>query len=470
MRLLILFLVFPYWLLADTSNQAIFTHIYKTKSWGVNEEGEGYSGDGSLLQTTEQYRFFLQNFLKDHNINSVVDFGCGDWTFSQAIDWGESLYQGFDVVSHVIEKNKIKFETPRITFHVADGCRDVLPSADLLLCKDVLQHLSNKDVVSFLDNLQNYTYCLITNDVDADTLSASNVDITSGSYRHIDIRKPPFSIHAKPVLTFKSGPNIKQVLLVTSQKPKKTVFVHADPETARVFIAIIARNHEHVLPTYLDCIDKLDYNKKNISVYITTYNNIDKTEEFLTQWADAHKNEYESVEVKSHVVNALGSADPHEWTPRKRKALAKIKSESLQKAIEKNTDFYFAVNCDNYIAPQTLRVLIEKNRPIIAPMLTSASNDLYSNFFCAVSSNGYFASHPDYERIVRKEKKGTFNVPVVHCTYLVRKDVFSQVSYIDGTDDFDFVIFARSARLNGIPQYICNEQKFGTILHRKKTP
>ena len=35
-----------------------------------------------------------QQFLKDNAIRSVVDAGCGDWEFSQAIDWTGIDYKG----------------------------------------------------------------------------------------------------------------------------------------------------------------------------------------------------------------------------------------------------------------------------------------------------------------------------------------------------------------------------------------
>ena len=84
--------------------QEAFSNIYKNKIWGENNIGEGWSGSGSSLQQTIKYREFLQKFLADHQIKSVVDVGCGDWTFSRAIDWTGIDYKGFDVVEDVIKK------------------------------------------------------------------------------------------------------------------------------------------------------------------------------------------------------------------------------------------------------------------------------------------------------------------------------------------------------------------------------
>src|SRR5258706_16476890 len=71
----------------EPTAQQIFTDIYRRAIWGKNDQGTGNSGPGSTLNATLTYRKFLQQFLKDHDIRSVVDAGCGDWEFSQALNW-----------------------------------------------------------------------------------------------------------------------------------------------------------------------------------------------------------------------------------------------------------------------------------------------------------------------------------------------------------------------------------------------
>ena len=66
--------------------------------------------------------------------------------------------------------------------------------------------------------------------------------------------------------------------------------------------------------------------------------------------------------------------------------------------------------------------------------------------------------------------KGTFEVPVVHCTYLIKADCIKDLTYVDGSNDWEFVIFSRSARNNQIPQYICNKREFGVLIHNYDPP
>lgn len=201
-------------LIADKTEDE-FTRIYKNKEWN---EGNSLSGRGSTLQATEQYRVFLQNFLKENNIQSVVDVGCGDWSFSKAIDWGSIQYTGYDVVKSVIKKNTKKYGTKKITFVHANGVKTKLPKADLLICKEVLQHLPNKNVFKMIRKFHRYKYCIITNDVDPQTFTSDNPDITPGWFRPIDLTAPPFNVKATKVLHYSldkgDGVDMKQVLLI----------------------------------------------------------------------------------------------------------------------------------------------------------------------------------------------------------------------------------------------------------------
>ena len=255
------------------------------------------------------------------------------------------------------------------------------------------------------------------------------------------------------LLLFLSGTFVS---FTPKQQPAKTVL-----------LSILARNKEHVLPKYLQCIDALDYDKKLITIYINTNNNEDNTKEILQQWTEKNKNLYRNIIVESHEVDTLQQTRPHEWTATRFKVLGGIRNKSLQKTKECGCDYYFVVDCDNFITPCTLKTLIAKDKPIIAPFLLAIpeKNDYYSNYFCDTTETGYYKDHPDYVKIHQHVLTGTFKVPVVHCTYLIKADCIDKLNYIDDTNDYEFVIFSRNARKNQVDQYICNEQNFGVLLH-----
>lgn len=200
---------------SENSAKEIFTKVYSEAEWGRNDRGEGFSGTGSLVAFSKDYMLFLQKFISEKNIRSVVDVGCGDWEFSQHIDWKGASYKGFDVVPSVIDKNNKKFSKSGITFECVDVINSELPRADLMLCKDVLQHLTNADISLILKQLPKYKYCLITNDISPDTLTSDNPEILHrGSYRTLDLTKSPFNLKGAKILTYKSCNTVKQVLFI----------------------------------------------------------------------------------------------------------------------------------------------------------------------------------------------------------------------------------------------------------------
>lgn len=201
---------------ANENAEKIFTSIYDQGAWGKDEKGQGISGSGSLVENASLYMKFLEDFVKANEIKTIVDVGCGDWSFSRYINWNSARYLGVDVVKSVIERNQSAFTSPTVTFVQADTLNTPLPAADLLICKDVLQHLNNEDVKVFLGQLSHFKHCLITNDVDPQTFSSLNQDITRGDYRNLDLTKPPFNLKGVKILNFRSGYVFKQVLYISN--------------------------------------------------------------------------------------------------------------------------------------------------------------------------------------------------------------------------------------------------------------
>ena len=193
-----------------------FNGIYADGYWGKDVTGKGTSGTGSTLEITREYRAFIEDFIRKHDVRSVVDAGCGDWGFSSAIDWGGASYLGIDIASDVIESVRRKHETDRIKFKVGD-ITDDLPPADLLISKDVLQHISNELVHKFIrNNLRQgkYKWAILTND-----RAVTNGDTINGGYRAINLAAPPFEVRGLVDLpiTFGNEQKVTSLLDLTQQ-------------------------------------------------------------------------------------------------------------------------------------------------------------------------------------------------------------------------------------------------------------
>jgi len=137
---------------------SVFDEIYKSNAWGFG------SGHGSLPSVTKGYRALLETFIRENNVRSVVDYGSGDWQFSKLVEWGDIEYTGVDVVPSLTAENTTKYGNQKRKFVTLAPGSNGIPDADLLICKDVLQHMPNQAVQEFVANiLPKFKCALITN-------------------------------------------------------------------------------------------------------------------------------------------------------------------------------------------------------------------------------------------------------------------------------------------------------------------
>jgi 2-polyprenyl-3-methyl-5-hydroxy-6-metoxy-1,4-benzoquinol methylase len=175
------------------SNAEVFSKIYKEDLW------HGGSGVGSKLENVKEYVEILQKYIDKPEIKTVLDLGCGDWQFSKFLDLSSVSYLGLDVVESVIESNSTSYSASNIKFISRDITTYELPKVDLIICKDVLQHLCNKDVVTTLVKIiTSSKFSLITNDFNPE--NTENKDIDNGDYRCLDLTLSPFYLDVVTLL------------------------------------------------------------------------------------------------------------------------------------------------------------------------------------------------------------------------------------------------------------------------------
>ena len=188
------------------TNKKVFSKIYKEDLW------QGGSGAGSKLENVKEYVDILQKYIDKPEVKTVLDLGCGDWQFSKFLDLSSVLYLGIDVVDSVIDSNINLYSASNIDFISRDITTYELPQVDLIICKDVLQHLCNKDVINVLVKIiKSSKFALITNDFYPE--STSNRDIENGDYRYLDLTLSPFFLDVVTVLEFEKP----------GWRPKRTV-------------------------------------------------------------------------------------------------------------------------------------------------------------------------------------------------------------------------------------------------------
>jgi len=182
------------------TNKEIFSYIYKNKLWGSAISEKFYSGPGSHnTEVTKKYiNAFQKYFYSKLNDLTVLDLGCGDFNIGSQLYNKAKNYIGIDVVPGLIERNKKLYNAKNLTFFCLDIVKDELPDGDCILLREVLQHLTNNEVVIILEKLYSYKYVIITESIPIGKFNA-NLDKIKGpesrSYLNsgLIIHEPPFN-------------------------------------------------------------------------------------------------------------------------------------------------------------------------------------------------------------------------------------------------------------------------------------
>ena len=166
-----------------------FSAIYENRVWLYRRASGSLSGYGSELENTEPVRRHLLDLLGSLNTRSLLDIGCGDFTWMKEVAFPYK-YIGVDIVPGIIQRNKALYSSEQRSFLVMDATRDPLPPADAILCREVLFHLSFSDIWCLLENIRRSgsSFLIATNDSDLNY----NADILSGDFRLLNLHKAPF--------------------------------------------------------------------------------------------------------------------------------------------------------------------------------------------------------------------------------------------------------------------------------------
>jgi SAM-dependent methyltransferase len=170
-----------------------FKGIYDQGIWTQGRADVPGSGAGSTLAATANLRTRLPGLLRELGATSLLDVGCGDlhWLSHLALP---CPYLGLDIVPHVIETNIARFGSDSRRFAVANAVSDKLAPADVILCREVIFHLSFADSRALLRNLlaTGCRWILLT----SDTATRFNADIESGGARILNLEIAPFRLGA----------------------------------------------------------------------------------------------------------------------------------------------------------------------------------------------------------------------------------------------------------------------------------
>jgi len=166
----------------------VFSAIHEGRVWG---DGESSSGPGSTRERAADFLPALIALVQTLRIATLLDAPCGDFNWAAPLSDSVDRYIGVDVVPALIRANGRRWPSPRRRFLCRDFVRQRLPAADLVLCRDGLVHLSERDIFAAVGNLgrTGAEYLIATTFLD----ERPNPDIATGEWRPLNMQRPPFS-------------------------------------------------------------------------------------------------------------------------------------------------------------------------------------------------------------------------------------------------------------------------------------
>jgi hypothetical protein len=166
---------------AARTAEEVFREVYARNAWG-GAPGELCSGSGSAEEFAIPYAEVIGRFVESHGLRTVVDLGCGDFSVGRLIASKRVRYIGVDVVDEVVRRNRDRHGAEGVEFVCLDITRDELPPGDLCLVRQVLQHLSNAEILAVLERTRGYPFVIVTEHLPpVDRVSRPNLDKPHGA-------------------------------------------------------------------------------------------------------------------------------------------------------------------------------------------------------------------------------------------------------------------------------------------------
>lgn len=185
---------------AGLSVEDTFDKIYRQGFWGHGMS----SGAGSHGHTADEFVRVIREIIDQEHIRSIADLGCGEFSIGSRLAGHVERYAAYDVSKVILERNRGRFaHLANTTFQHLNIIEEIPEPADLVIIRQVLQHLTNTQIETALRNLeQTQSNMIIVADeiIRQDTGQDINIDLVqqsvgtranSGHGLYLD--RPPFN-------------------------------------------------------------------------------------------------------------------------------------------------------------------------------------------------------------------------------------------------------------------------------------
>jgi hypothetical protein len=168
-----------------------FARVYNENLFrgAVSKSGKG-SDDDQTLELRKELPVLLQRL----SVETLLDVPCGDLNWISKIKLNNVKYHGADIVDELIKDLVSKNQFSDKKFINLDATKDNIDKYDLILCRDLLVHLSTIDIFKVLNKfIESDSKYLLTTHF---TKPRSYFDIPVNlpiSWRPINLTMPPFN-------------------------------------------------------------------------------------------------------------------------------------------------------------------------------------------------------------------------------------------------------------------------------------
>uniref|UniRef100_A0A3Q2E9R5 procollagen-lysine 5-dioxygenase n=1 Tax=Cyprinodon variegatus TaxID=28743 RepID=A0A3Q2E9R5_CYPVA len=233
------------------------------------------------------------------------------------------------------------------------------------------------------------------------------------------------------------------------------VVVHGNGNTKEypdVLVGVFIEQPTPFLPEFFKQLLTLDYPKDKLKLFV--HNNEVYHEKHIQRFWEENRDVFKSFKVVG---------------PEENLSQGEARNMGMDLCRKDATcDYYFSLDSDVMLTNrQTLKLLIEQNRKIIGPLVTRHGK-LWSNFWGALSLDGYYARSEDYVDIVQRKRVGLWNIPFMAHIYLIkgtvlRNELKERNHFVLEKLDPDMAL-CRNAREMGVFMYITNRHEFGRLI------
>jgi len=213
-------------------------------------------------------------------------------------------------------------------------------------------------------------------------------------------------------------------------------------KTPTVMVGAPVRDRAWILPTYLEHIYNLNYDKKKIILCFVINDSRDASESIINKWLAEYGEEYSSTIVVHCNQGQIPDERTHYVREKIYHTLSIVRNKFLDTALRSRADYLFSVDSDILVQPETLNELLKSDKDIVAAQIWNDASKRYPNILMK-NKAGTIRHYFDFP------KNSLFKCDVTGAVYLISRRVLEagvRYGYHRQGEDITFCEDAKAKR------------------------